>query len=436
MRPLHTPEQEKAGAAGAAKQEKGKQMKKPYLLLFLMIALALFALACGERNAIPEKDVQKHMPAVQTEPPAETEKPSEPSESPFIVPPSYEFGDIFPSNMGEDGGEHLFDEWCIFRSEEDFTDAYVHAMEDRAPFSEFFTMRRGDHYYVSANVPDGAALEHMEFRYSLIRFVYVDENDAKKRYYFEWEMDFDPGMLERSLNEYCFGFERMEEFYLPKRWLHEPQMDALNAFLIEDGQVFFASVPKELGLEGLRSFMRRVKVDLPKPEIDSVAKLTFYSLEACLKAIAEDRDKPRSLLYGLGGIYAPKGEAGRIKSITINREAVVLNFTDSDYGYWRMLREAEPSAEMLLEEAKRYMNMYPDPQHSFHTRDSLHQVGDIMVVVSLVPSWHDYKYAEMYFISEGRAFSATDVNVKLDESGEPDAERVKRLCEAEFIKAR
>ena len=34
-------------------------MKKTYLLIFLMIALALFALACGERNAIPEKDSAK-----------------------------------------------------------------------------------------------------------------------------------------------------------------------------------------------------------------------------------------------------------------------------------------------------------------------------------------------------------------------------------------
>lgn len=80
--------------------------------------------------------------------------------------------------------------------------------------------------------------------------------------------------------------------------------------------------------------------------------------------------------------------------------------------------------------------MYPDPNHPFHEVESLHNVGDIIVVVSLVPSWHDYKYATMYFIADGRAFSATDLNVKLDESGEPDADRVRRLCEMEFIKAR
>lgn len=47
-------------------------MKKPYLLLFLMIALALFALACGVRNAIPEKDgaKQKGERASVTEPPS------------------------------------------------------------------------------------------------------------------------------------------------------------------------------------------------------------------------------------------------------------------------------------------------------------------------------------------------------------------------------
>ena len=56
-------------------------MKKLVKSAVLMLAaiFALFALACGgERNAIPEKDVQKHTPAAQTEPPAETEMPSEP----------------------------------------------------------------------------------------------------------------------------------------------------------------------------------------------------------------------------------------------------------------------------------------------------------------------------------------------------------------------
>jgi|GEM_PF-4654816 len=57
-----------------------KMFIKPAALMLAAI-FALFALACGgERNAIPEKDVQKHTPAVQTEPPAETEKPSEPPE--------------------------------------------------------------------------------------------------------------------------------------------------------------------------------------------------------------------------------------------------------------------------------------------------------------------------------------------------------------------
>ncbi|MBR3297963.1 MAG: hypothetical protein IKI64_02045 [Clostridia bacterium] len=53
-------------------------MKKLVKSAALMLAavFALFALACGERNAIPEKDVQKPTPAAQTEPPAETEIPS------------------------------------------------------------------------------------------------------------------------------------------------------------------------------------------------------------------------------------------------------------------------------------------------------------------------------------------------------------------------
>ena len=50
--------------------KKGNQMRKP--ILFIIAALALFALACGERNAIPEKDSakQKGESASVTEPPS------------------------------------------------------------------------------------------------------------------------------------------------------------------------------------------------------------------------------------------------------------------------------------------------------------------------------------------------------------------------------
>lgn len=55
-------------------------MKKPGLFVVLMIALALFALACGERKAMPEKNSAKQKQEMPSEPPVETEMPSEPPE--------------------------------------------------------------------------------------------------------------------------------------------------------------------------------------------------------------------------------------------------------------------------------------------------------------------------------------------------------------------
>ena len=111
-----------------------KMFIKPAALMLAAI-FALFALACGgERNAIPEKDVQKPTPAVQTEPPAETEIPSEPTaETEMPSEPPEEDDGTFSLYLHLNGAEALsefFD--SLDKSDEEF-DEYLRKMSIEHP---------------------------------------------------------------------------------------------------------------------------------------------------------------------------------------------------------------------------------------------------------------------------------------------------------------
>ena len=98
-----------------------------------MIALALFALACGERNAIPEKDSAKQKQEIPSETPVETEKPSEPPEE--TEKPSWppEEDDRYSLDLDLHGADALSEFFAVLdKSDEEFNE-YLRKMTIEFP---------------------------------------------------------------------------------------------------------------------------------------------------------------------------------------------------------------------------------------------------------------------------------------------------------------
>ena len=81
-------------------------MRKP--VLFIIAALALAAIGCGVRNAIPEKDGAKYRQEISSEPPVETKIPSEPTKE-TEIPSEPPVGTEIPSEPPDEDDRYSLD---------------------------------------------------------------------------------------------------------------------------------------------------------------------------------------------------------------------------------------------------------------------------------------------------------------------------------------